>query len=193
MHNNYLYSQFAKQCNTIQVANFGGNQEFRKSLALLRNTDGFSDLRSLLVVRDAETDAQAALSQIQSALEKYSFAVPKTQGKWTEGSPRTYFLLFPYLGRKLEAGTLEDLCLSILAEDGAGNVMGRIDSFLDTLRQDGLRTFSHLHKTRLHTYFSATNDFVTRNIGLAAKAGAFNWSHPDLAPLKDCLSKIEEE
>lgn len=191
--NNYLHSQVAEQHSLIQVANFGGNQEFRKSLELLRKTDGFSDLCSLLVIRDAETDAQAASDQVRFALEDYRFAAPKAQGEWKEGIPRTCFLLFPYLGRRIAPGTLEDLCLSILAESEADNVIGKIDTFLDTLHQDGLRTFSHPHKTRLHTYFSATNELVTKNIGLAAKAGAFNWSHPGLEPLKNCLRKIEEE
>ena len=190
---NYLYSQFKEQYSTIQVANFGGNPELRKSLELLRVTPGFADLRSLLIIRDAEKDIQSALDQVRFALKDYHFAMPKTQGEWAEGTPRTCFLLFPYLGRKLEAGTLEDLCLSILAENEADNVMGRIDTFLDLLRQDGLRMFSHLHKTRLHTYFSITNKFVTKNVGLAAKEHAFNWSHPDLDPLRDCLSKMEEE
>lgn len=189
---NYLYSQFKEQCSIIQVANFGGNPELRKSLELLRVTPGFSDLCSLLIIRDTETNTQAALDQIRSALEKYSFAVPKTQGEWKEGTPKTCFLLFPALGKSTTTGTLENLCMSVLAEDKAANITDRIETFLNELCQDGLRDFSHIHKTRLHTYFSVTNKFVTKNIGLAAKAGAFNWSHPNLEPLKNCLSKMEE-
>ena len=191
--NNYLYSQAANQYREIQVVNFGGNQELRNFLALLRVTDGFADLCTLLVIRDAETDAQNASVQIRSALEKNNFAVPKRQGEWAEGVPRTCFLLFPYLGKNAEPGTLEDLCLSILADREADNVIGRIDAFLGALQQENLRKISHPHKTRLHTYFSITNDFVTKNIGLAAKAGAFNWNHPNLDSLKECLSKMEEE
>lgn len=182
-----------EQRSAIQVSDFGGNPDLRKSLKLLRVTPGFSNLCSLLIIRDAETNAQAAFDQVRFALKDHNFAMPKTQGEWEEGIPRTCFLLFPCLGRMLEAGTLEDLCLSILAESESDNVMGKIDTLLNTLSRDGLRTFSHLHKTKLHTYFSVTNKFVTKNVGLAAKAGAFNWSHPNLDPLKDCLSKMKEE
>lgn len=188
--NEYLHSQSAEWHSAIQVANFGGNQELRKSLELLRITDGFADLRSLLVIRDAETDAQAAMDQIRSALEKYSFAVPEMQGEWKDGTPRICFLLFPALGREIKDGTLEDLCMSILAESEVDKIIDRMTYFLDTLHRDGLRNFSHLHKTKLHTYFSVTNKFVTKNIGLAAKAGAFNWLHPNLEPLKGCLEKM---
>lgn len=190
--NNYLHSQVIERHDAIQVANFGGNQELRKSLELLQVTPGFSDLCSLLIIRDAEKNTQAAVDQIQSALEKYCFAVPEMQGEWKDGSPRTCFLLFPALGKEIKAGTLEDLCMSILAEPEVDKVTGRADCFLDMLRRDGLRDFSHLHKTKLHTYFSITNKFVTKNVGLAAKAGAFNWSHPNLDPLKDCLSEMKD-
>mgnify|MGYP001029752010 CR=1 FL=1 len=191
--NNYLYSQCRERCNEIQVANFGGNPDLRKFLELLRVTPGFSDLHSLLIIRDAEKDIRSALDQVRFALKDYHFAMPKTQGEWEDGTPRTCFLLFPALGREIEAGTLEDLCMSILAEPEVDKVTDRVDCFLDTLRQDGLRHFAYLHKTKLHTYFSVTNNFVTKNVGVAAKAGAFNWSHPNLDPLKDCLSKMEGE
>lgn len=190
--NEYL-RQTVEQRSAIQVLDFGGNPDLRKSLKLLRVTPGFSNLCSLLIIRDAETNAQAAFDQVRFALKDYHFAMPKTQGEWEEGTPRTCFLLFPKFGKQIVPGTLEDLCMSILAENNVDDVIGRMGTFLNTLQQDGVRDFSHPHKTKLHTYFSITNDFVTKNIGLAAKAGAFNWSHPDLDPLKDCLSKMEEE
>lgn len=159
--NEYLYRQ-VEQYSAIQVTDFGGNQEFRKSLALLRNTDGFSNLCSLLVIRDVETNFQSALDQIRDALRENSFTVSNVQGEWEEGTPSTCFLLFPGLGRNASNGALEDLCMSILKEHDATKVTGRIDTFLDTLKRDGLRNFTHLHKTRLHTYFSITNDFIKK-------------------------------
>lgn len=54
------------------------------------------------------------------------------------------------------------------------------------------RRFSHRHKTRLHTYFSANNKFVSMKVEEAAHAGAFNWTHPNMEPLKKCLGKMKE-
>ena len=34
---------------------------------------------------------------------------------------------------------------------------------------------------------------VSMKVGEAADAGAFNWFHPNLASLKECLSKMEGE
>lgn len=129
---------------------------------------------------------------MQSALRANSLEVPAAQGKWTNGTPKTCFLLFPALGTRECPGTLEDLCVTILDDTIAETPLEEIDAFVEHLEQDQKRAFSHRHKTRLHAYFSVNDKFVSMKVGEAADAGAFNWFHPNLDPLKDCLSKMEE-
>lgn len=175
----------------IEVFNFGGNEELSAYLTALKLIEGFSDVVSLLVIRDAESNAHAAEQQIQRAFRANGLEVPDRQGQWTEGTPRTCFWLFPALGTEDRPGTLEDLCLTILDDAAAETPLEEIDTFVKHLEQDRGQTFSHPHKTRLHTYFSVNNEFVSLKLGEAADAGAFKWSHPNLEPLKDCLSKME--
>ena len=52
------------------------------------------------------------------------------------------------------------------------------------------RSYPHEFKTKLHTYFSVTDEYVSLKIGEAAKAGAFNWNSNKLLPLKNFLSEI---
>lgn len=177
----------------IEALDFGGNEDLSAYLAALKLIDGFSDVVSLLVIRDAELDAQKAARQVQSALRANDLGVPDTQGQWTKGIPKTCFLLFPALGTEERPGTLEDLCLTILDDTAVEIPLEEIDTFVEHLEQDQEQTFSHRHKTRLHTYFSVNNRFVSMKVGEAADAGAFDWSHPNLTPLKDCLSKMEGE
>ena len=92
---------------------FGGNEDLSAYLAALKLIEGFSDIVSLLVIRDAELDAQKAVHQVQSALRANSLEVPAAQGKWTNGTPKTCFLLFPALGTRECPGTLEDLCVTM--------------------------------------------------------------------------------
>lgn len=175
----------------IEVLDFGGNEELAAYLTALKGIDGYSDVVSLLVIRDAELDAQKAVCQVQSALRSNDLEVPAAQGQWAEGTPKTCFLLFPALGTEERTGTLEDLCLTILDDMATETPLEEIDTFVKHLEQDRGLTFSHRHKTRLHTYFSVNNRFVSMKVGEAADAGAFNWSHPNLGPLKNCLSKME--
>lgn len=176
----------------IEALDFGGNEDLSAYLAALKLIEGFSDIVSLLVIRDAELDVQKAACQVQSALRANGLEVPTAQGKWTNGTPKTCFLLFPALGTGECPGTLEDLCVTILDDTVAETPLEEIDAFVEHLEQDQKRIFSHRHKTRLHTYFSVNDKFVSMKVGEAADAGAFNWSHPHLEPLKDCLSKMEE-
>ena len=176
----------------IEALDFGGNEDLSAYLAALTLIEGFSDIVSLLVIRDAELDAQKAVHQVQSALRANSLEVPAAQGEWTNGTPKTCFLLFPALGTGEYPGTLEDLCVTILDDTIAETPLEEIDAFVEHLEQDQKRAFSHRHKTRLHAYFSVNDKFVSMKVGEAADAGAFNWFHPNLDPLKDCLSKMDE-
>ncbi len=176
----------------IEALDFGGNEDLSAYLAALKLIEGFSDIVSLLVIRDAELDAQKAVHQVQSALRANSLEVPAAQGEWTNGTPKTCFLLFPALGTGEYPGTLEDLCVTILDDTIAETPLEEIDAFVEHLEQDQKRAFSHRHKTRLHAYFSVNDKFVSMKVGEAADAGAFNWFHPNLDPLKDCLSKMDE-
>lgn len=177
----------------IEVWDFGGNEELSTYLEALKKIEGYSGVVSLLVIRDAELDAQKAMRQVQNALHANGLEVPAVQGEWKEGMPKTCFLLFPALGIKECPGTLEDLCLTILDNTATETPLEEIDTFIEHLEQDRGQIFSHRHKTRLHTYFSVNDRFVSMKIGEAADAGAFNWFHPRLNPLKDCLSKMEGE
>lgn len=176
----------------IEVLDFGGNEELSGKLTALKGIDGYSDVVSLLVIRDAELDAQKATHQVQNALRANNLDVPAAQGQWTEGIPKTCFLLFPAFGTEERPGTLEDLCVTVLEDTEAETPMEEIDTFVEHLEQDREQMFSHRHKTRLHTYFSVNNKFVGMKVGEAADAGAFNWFHSNLKPLKDCLGKMTE-
>lgn len=177
----------------IDVFDFGGNEQLSGYLAALKGIQGYSDVVSILVIRDAELDVQKAVRQVQSAFRTNGLDVPAAQGQWTEGVPKTCFLLFPAFGTEERPGTLEDLCLTILDNAAAETPLEEIDTFIEHLRENRKKPFSHPHKARLHTYFSVNNKFVSMKVGEAADAGAFNWFHPNLNPLKDCLSKMEGE
>ena len=118
----YLNSEEMKEysilSNDIQVIDFGGNEELERKLELLKISPGFNQVKFLLIIRDAENDAKKAVMQIQNSLRKNGFPVPKGPGEWEskESDITIGFLLFPTCSDIADAGTLEDLCLSILKQ-----------------------------------------------------------------------------
>lgn len=171
----------------IQVEDFGGNEDLPRFLEVLKNMSGFDEVETLMIIRDAEHDANLAVTQVQHALEQNMFSVPTNPCVWASGRPRTGFAIFPSCSRELKDGALEDLCLDVLKEPDCTAIADAIEGFLQGLTKNHQRQFPHRFKTKLHTYFSITDKFVSLKIGEAAKAGAFDWNHPRLAALKNFI------
>ena len=79
----------------IQIINFGGNFQLARHLQALTLASGTKNIASLVIARDAETDADAAMKSIQSAMQSAGLSVPAAPFEFTEGTPRTAFLLQP--------------------------------------------------------------------------------------------------
>lgn len=174
----------------IQVMDFGGNEELPMKLKILKNTSGYREVESLLIIRDAERNPKQAVCQIQNALKQAELPVPDEVCQWSGNRLKVAFLLFPTCDSTIKVGTLEDLCLSILSETAAASILDDIDQFLWSLEENHKRKFPHKFKTELHTYFSITDKFVSMKIGEAAKAGAFDWTSNRLAGLKKLILEV---
>lgn len=172
--------------NEIQVLNFGGNDDLSIFLQNLKNMDRFDRVTSLAVIRDAEKDYSKACREVSGSLEKCGFPSSKCCGTWVydDTGLNVGFILFP-LNNK--AGTLEDLCLNILSEKDAENILFSIDAFLASMESSHGRNYRRKHKNLLHTYLSSSNEYVTMPLGMASSAGAFDWGSTELEPLKDFL------
>lgn len=174
----------------FQVIDFGGNSELKQKLAILQNMEGFNSVSSLLIIRDAEADSTAACREIQHALKENNLPVPQKPHLWEGQTLKVGFLLFPACSDEIKNGTLEDLCLTILSDPCANGTLEEISLFLNQLEHRRQKTFSRIFKTKLHTYFSVHNDYVSLKIGEAAAAGAFDWNNIALQPLKDFLQEV---
>lgn len=190
---NYLESEaLAKDqrfSNDIQILDFGGNENLSNYLMNLMNMDKFDRVTSLAVIRDAENDYDKACREVIGSLRKCGFTFPSKCAEWVDdksGMLRIGFILFPLNNT---AGTLEDLCLRTLSENNSKSVLHSIDSFLDIMESSCGRNYRRRHKNKVHTYLSSSEKYVTMPLGMASRAGAFNWNSAELEPLKIFLEK----
>ena len=189
--NNPLLSHHPIFSNDIQVMDFGGIADLPRFLKVIQSMEGYSTAASILVMRDAERDAEAAIREVCAALKRAKLPVPAKPRQWEDGrGPKTGFLLFPSCNDSPRNGTLEDLCLDILSDESRAELLEEIQRFMDLLHKKNHREFPHAFKTKLHTYFSITDAFVSMKIGEAARAGAFNWGHEKLRPMQDFLLEL---
>jgi len=179
--------------NVFRVYDFGGITELKQYLSTLTKQDEFKRIvRSLCIIRDAETDARSACQSIKGSLKNGGFAVPpKPCFRTANGSAKypniaTGFILFPSCDATPQNGTLEDLCLQILAKEDAAKVLSDADAALKPYTE----RLPRLPKNRLHTYFSLTDDFVSWKLGEAARDKAFSFEAPQIDSLKSFLLQM---
>lgn len=174
----------------VQVFDFGGNEELQNFIATLKKMEGFDQIRSMLILRDAEKDASQAQRDVCTVLKAETLPIPDSACSWKQDKIRVAYAFFPNCAENPENGTLEDLCLDILSEKNK-TILGKIDGFIEKLKEECNREFPHEFKTKLHTYFSVTDKYISLKIGEAAKAGAFSWDDKKLLPLKWCIENMD--
>lgn len=179
----------------FRVYDFGGITALTQYLRNIARTDDFKKIvKSLCIIRDAEKDASGACQSILGALRDNKFAVPDGPFTIKKDSASNYphivtgFLLFPSCSAKLENGTLEDLCLRMLAKPDFDVILADADSALSRYSAQ----LPRLHKNRLHTCFSLTNEYVSLKIGEATKARAFSFQGKEMNALKSFLMQMAE-
>lgn len=172
--------------NDIQVIDFGGIDELDGFIPVLQNTEGFKNVHHLLIIRDAEKDVARALRMVKHSLGSCNFPIAENCNQWCsseDGLFNTAYTLFPTCSAEPCEGALEDLCWELLHGDNIIDFKLEIQSFVDHIKNKYQSIVSHDHKSRLHTFFSVNEPFISLKIGEAAKSNAFDWNNEKLIPL----------
>ena len=173
----------------IQIASVDGKDHFAPVLKnVLMTSRNYQRLRRLVLVRDADDNAQAAFQSLRSALTGAGLSVPsETFLRWAMGHPSVSIAILPDGESR---GNLEDLCLRSL--EGSAeylSVLSCVDQYLDC-RGESPDADSGAHsKARLHAYLAVGNR-PGRRLGEAADAGAWDWNSPALQLLADFLRQL---
>lgn len=185
-----IYACTAYGFENIQVQDFGGINDLDYFLDMIKVLPNYEKVPAILIVRDAETNPEGAIQSIQNSLMKNDFNVPSEPYLYIPGKPSIEFAILPgnvNSDGKYSSGALEDLCMLTVKEEP---LLKKVDEFLETIQREVKLT--HLHKSRLHTYLAVNDKFVGMKLGEAARAGAWDWKHPDFSKLKQALLDIEQ-
>lgn len=190
--------------NSIQVMNFGGNEQFKSQLPVIMMTSGFSDVKSLIVIRDAEKNGQNAFQSVSSILKNNKLPIPdnvfelsnKAVNPYNEDMDiQTGIILFPCTGKDVndtyipDDGTLEDLCFSIIRSSGDDppDLKERSVNFVDTVNAARRTPLKRMHKNRIHVFLASTDECVDAKVGEAVDRGVYDLESPVIHRLVDFL------
>ncbi|MGD1698804.1 DUF3226 domain-containing protein [Dapis sp. BLCC M229] len=149
------------EIDDIQVDSYGGKTTLNNYLKGLHLKPGFSNLRSLLITRDADKLFETASQSIDDSIRR---------NKLNERENLTIKkFIFP---DNSSPGMLEDLCLrSIDSSD-----MGCIEEFFQCIKKNTSRETSEFSKAKIHAWLS-TQIQPDKRLGEAAKAGYIDWNN----------------
>ena len=167
----------------VQVQNFGGNPELGPFVRNLSRQSDFGEIvRSIGIIRDAETDAGSAFQSAQQALRSAELPVPDNPGATASGQPSTSIFILPGGDR---AGMLETLLTESIRGSAENDC---IDEFFRCLETSGWIP-KRPDKARAQA-FLATQESPGVSVGVAAQRKYWELDHPAFDDLRRYLRSL---
>ncbi len=166
----------------FQIIDYKGKDKFRSFLGTLRLTEGFNQVTSIGILRDADSNPSGAFQSIQDSLNYNKLPCP---GKPVEAaradnlSVRVFII--PGAGQQ---GMLETLCLQALADDP---VFACVNEFSTCVQSKRTQNFN-MAKVQMQAFLASFPG--VRLIGEAALAGHLNLGNAAYQPLVNFLKQV---
>jgi hypothetical protein len=169
----------------LRIEPFLGKDRLREFLSEVKKRPEFTQERvsAIAVVRDADSDENAAFASVRDSLQINGFApCPSCNGE-VVGTERKVGILV--IGPNDGQGMIEDLCLK--------SVAGRpefdcVESYFRCITEkSGRGNFSS--KARIRVWMASHVDYELY-VGKAAEAGYWPWESPVFEPLRKFLREL---
>jgi hypothetical protein len=173
----------------VQVGAVKGQTEFARKLPTIITFPGFEDaIKSIGVVRDANSDPKRAFDQVCSALREAHLPIPTAPDIPAVGPPKVTVHLLP--GRK-RSGVLETLCLEAVRDNPH---YACVEAYFECLQTEGIAIPAHkLAKAKAHAYLASCRDPVAGvGVGFKHSKDYWNLSSPVWDPARQFLCLIVE-
>ena len=164
------FLKFIGKEKEVQIDSYLGKDKLPATLRALTKRPGYSNLKTLMIIRDADQQkAIEVFKSLQDALKESSLSVPSSMATIMDGSPSVGIFILPDCEKE---GELEDLCLSSIEDD---DKMNCIDQFIDCLIKKGIALKKEA-KTRMQAWLF-TQDNPEILLGEAAIDKKFDFNH----------------
>lgn len=167
----------------LQIQNFGSVTELRSFLPAFVKMSDFLRVKSVGIVRDAETNATGAFNSVQGCLARAGLPVPNVTGERVGADPAITVMILPAAD---QTGMLETLLCETFGDE---DVCTCIDRFFECVEELQREAVHKPFKARARAYLATKRD-PDLSVGVAAKRGYWNLEHPVLQPLRTFLSEI---
>ncbi|MGI6395571.1 MAG: DUF3226 domain-containing protein [bacterium] len=169
-----------------QVEDICGKDLFptENGFAAIKQLEGFENVKSLAVIRDAdygENAVKRAFQSVKTVLERNGVASPSAPGEFIENDGlKIGIYIMPDCENE---GMLEDLCLKSVEND---SVFKCANQFLDCVNASVHKNEKpkNLSKAKAQTFLAGKKE-VANATGVGAQKGYWNFEH-------ECMNKIKQ-
>lgn len=167
----------------IQVLTIVGKTQFRENIEILPKLDGFANVKSIGLVRDADTNFEGAFTSLVDALKNANIPQPQEAMKFTDSNPKVGIFITP---DNQNLGSLEDLCLISVADDP---ILGCANDYLECLKK--IKNSDHPNKAKaLVQVYLAKEDDGDIHMGIASKKGVWDLSNSSFRKIIDFVKML---
>lgn len=180
-----LFGALAKHIGAedVQIRAYHGRDNLRQFLIFIPQVDGYSELESIGITRDADESGDNAARSVRGALGAAGFPVPESPLEpAADGIISVRYLIIPPNG---DTGALEDVCLASVSEDPATACVEDYFACIERSALDGPRA-ARMSKAKVHAFLSSREN-PTLRLGEAAERGVWRFDDPAFDPLKSVL------
>ena len=169
----------------LQIMNFGGVGELRGFLVGLRGQSGFRNVKSIGMIRDAETGAAGAFQSVHTSLEHAGLTVPNEPEQVSrDGQPAVGVLILPGQDK---SGMLETLLCETFVD---GPERRCIDAFFRCVqKQCPGANIKNRDKARARAFLATKPDSYP-SVDIAARKGYWPLDHEALEPARTFLKSV---
>lgn len=183
-----LFTALLKWLNIdkVDVRSAGGCRKFSKLYPAVAVTTGFSFVKKIGFVRDAEDNsANSAFMSISHIIKQYTphIALPASPGIITNAIISCGVFIMP---NNKDAGMLEDLCLKSVVET---QLYAETEKFVNSAKFLLSENDTTTYNIKMQAYLAGTTD-IPRSLGEAALQGLWNFSLPAFDEIKDFLINL---
>jgi hypothetical protein len=171
----------------VQVEQLNGKDRWRDKVKNIKELEEFGKyVKSLGLVRDADTNAVAAFQSVDDALNFAGLSRPTKPLDSVGSDPMVTVLILP---DENEEGELEDLCLKSVESNPAMNC---VNAYFECLEQTGLVALpSKLSKPKVQAFLASKGGKVI-GIRRASKWGCWKWDNTVFDKVKQFIRQISE-
>ncbi|MBI5214752.1 MAG: hypothetical protein HY960_03260 [Ignavibacteriae bacterium] len=159
----------------VQVVDIGGKDNFLKEFPALTLIEGFSSVKRLGFVRDAETNQPLTVfSSICNILQKHKLPIPINPNAIMMNDG-IYVGVFIMPDNK-DPGMLENLCLQTISSDSINECIDTYIGCVQSQQREGEKLIYNDSKARVQAYLASRSPIVN-SLGLGAQKGYWNFDH----------------